>query len=134
MKSSHSFSSLKSVENRPVWDMCGKMHTWPNCISKISREPSIALPRTKNCPNLFSARDTTHFGVGRFNDSNNVELCGASAVSGKSFAIKFNGCHVRENTPGELSGLWLKPTKGGFSFKVGGSCDPDGPFCKVEVG
>eukprot|EP00434_Breviolum_minutum_P037601 symbB.v1.2.033346.t1/scaffold4131.1/size79631/1 len=110
------------------------MHTWPNCISKISREPSIALPRTKNCPNLFSARDTTHFGVGRFNDSNNVELCGASAVSGKSFAIKFNGCHVRENTPGELSGLWLKPTKGGFSFKVGGSCDPDGPFCKVEVG
>ena len=88
----------------------------------------MALPSTKNCPNLFSARDITYFGVGK-------QLNGAAeAVSGKSFAIKFNGCHVREKSPGELSGLWLKPTKGGFSFKVGGSCDPDGPFCKVEVG
>ena len=59
------------------------MQTWPNCISKMSREPSIALPRTKNCPNLFSARDITYFGVGRFNDSNN------STVRLKPFLLSF---------------------------------------------
>ena len=51
-KSNDSFSGWKFVENNPkitVWDMHRKIHTWPNYISKIGREPLMAFPRAQSC-------------------------------------------------------------------------------------
>ena len=96
VKSSHSFSSLKSVEHHrkvTVWDMPGKMHTWPNCISKISREPSFSHCQVRKIAPICFQPVTLHISELGNNSTVRLKPFLGSLSRSSSMGVMFERSH-----------------------------------------
>ena len=111
---------LQNHDKISVWDMHGKIHTWPNCISKIGVEPSIAYFQT-------SAKRDQHHPCGKGCQKNSKHPFPQNQVERKFPVLPYD--HGIQNPSTPTPHIWGAPYRGAAELDRSSLLTFDFPRC-----